>query len=265
MLGVFRELWQHRDLALILGWREIVVRYKRSVLGIAWALAEPLVLVAVYVVVFGVVLDAGRGLANYPLFALSGVLAWTFFSSTLEQCTYTLLEHGPLIKKSYFPREVLLFAVVFSRLTTLLAGLGLTLVAAAIAASRGDPVAWSQLWTLPVGALSLTALATGAGMLLAALQVMLRDIAFLVRFGLRLLFYACPIVYPVLLVPSTLRPLYDLNPLVALLWLFQAPFTPSLPFPSATALASAALAALALPALSWALFRRLQWEVADLL
>lgn len=264
-MGVFRELWQHRDLALILGWRELVVRYKRSVVGVAWALAEPLVLVAVYVFVFGMVLDAGRDLPNYTLFALMGTLAWSFLASTLEQCTHTVLEHAPLIKKAYFPREILLIAVVFSRFTTLLAGLVIALLAMVVSTELGFPVAWSHLWTLPLGAVAVAALALGLGMFLSSVQVMLRDVGFLVRFALRLAFYACPIVYPVVMVPEHLRVAYDLNPLVAVLWLFQAPTNASLAAPSVVAMSSAACAVVLTPIVGWLTFRKLQWQVADLL
>ncbi len=265
MLGVFRELWRHRDLALVLGWRELVVRYKRSVVGVFWALAEPLVLVAVYGVVFGAFLDAGAGLGQYALFALMGVLAWTFLSSGIEQSTLTLLAHAPLVKKSYFPREILIFAVLFSRLTTLVVGCLLGLAGAIVASARGGDIAWERVAFLPLGLAAIGLLALGAGLLLSTLHVILRDVEFLVRFGLRLLFYACPIVYPVLRVPEHLRPLYDLNPLVGLLWLFQGFTNPALPMPSTVAVCSSTFAVIGVPLLGWASFRRLQWRVADLL
>src|SRR5688500_3959596 len=94
----------YRDLAFTLTWREITVRYKRSVAGVVWALAEPALNVAVYAVVFGAFLGAGTGVHSYPLFALFGVLPWLFFSTTVDHATNTLLEHAPLVRKVKFPR-----------------------------------------------------------------------------------------------------------------------------------------------------------------
>ena len=88
------RFFAHRELAMALLWRELVVRYKRSVLGIFWALAEPVFVVCVYVVVFGGFLGAGQKVESYPVFALFGVLPWLFFSSTLEESSSTLLEHA---------------------------------------------------------------------------------------------------------------------------------------------------------------------------
>lgn len=249
----------------MLAWRELVVRYKRSVVGMGWALAEPLVLALIYGVVFGFFLRAGEDLASYPLFALMGVLAWTFFASTIEQSTMSLLAHAPLVKKSYFPREILVFSVVFSRMTTLIAGCFVGVGGALLLMLRGTELAWDRLLLVPVGVAAIAALACGCGLLLSTLHVILRDVEFLVRFGLRLSFYACPIAYPVLRVPESVRGLYELNPLVGLLFLFQGFTSPSLPAPSPTAIASSALTVALVPLLGWLAFRRLQWRVADLL
>jgi ABC-type polysaccharide/polyol phosphate export permease len=258
---VLQELWAHRDLGRILAWRELVVRYKRSALGIVWALGEPLVLVVVYTAVFGYILGARTGLDSYVLFALFGVLPWTFFASTLEQSAIVLLEHAPIIKKAYFPRELLTLSVVLSRLTTLGLGLALGLIAAVLFADL-DP---SRLWALPVGVVVLAALTSGLGAVLGALQVLLRDVQFLTRFALRLLFFACPVVYPVARVPAEARPLYDLNPMVAVLWFFQTAVEPTVPMPSTRAWLSLAVVLILIPIGGWVLFRRLQWRVADLL
>ena len=120
------------NLATTLAWREIVVRYKRSAFGVVWALADPMLHAVVYLVVFGQILDAGRGVAGYPLFMLLGVLAWIFFSTSVDNAAGVLLEHAPLIRKLAFPTELLVTAVVVSRLATFLTGIAIAVVLAFI-------------------------------------------------------------------------------------------------------------------------------------
>ena len=259
------KLLLHRDLAQSLIWRELVVRYKRSVLGIAWALAEPIVVVSVYVAFFGGVLEAGRGMTNYALFTLLGLLPWLCLSSTLEQASGTLLEHAPLMRKVYFPRELLVVAVVVSRFSTLGFGLALSAIVAALPWTSRGALALERLWLLPLATLSLAAITVGASLALASLQVVLRDVQFLIRFGLRLGFYVCPIVYPLTRVPERYRALYEVNPLVGILFGFQGWADPAVPSPTAVAFASAALCSLLMLVGGWWLFRQLEPTVSDLL
>jgi lipopolysaccharide transport system permease protein len=260
-----RELRDRRDLAIVLTWREVVVRYKRSALGVAWALAEPLAMVVVYVVVFGRVLHASAAVENYALFTLLGVVAWTFFSSTLEQSTITLIEHAPLIRKIYFPRELLVFAVVCGRLATLLISVVVSGVFVVVGALTGSVAPLGELWLLPLGAVALAVFAAGLALFLSAVNVLYRDVGFIVRFVLRLGFFACPIAYPISLVPAEFRLFYDLNPLVALLWLFQRAASPTVPSPSNVAVASGIIGAIVALPVGWYLFRRLRGPVSDLI
>jgi ABC-2 type transport system permease protein len=177
-----------------------------------------------------------------------------------------LLEHAPLIRKTYFPREILVGSVVFSRLTTLGITLALALALGALQGATSDAeVAWSRAPLMLAGLVLLVSLTLGLSLVVAAFNVVLRDVSFLVRFALRLGFYACPIVYPVARVPEAVRPLYDLNPLVGILHLFQAVSDASLPMPSSFALASACVGSVVTLALGLVLFRRLEPTVADLL
>jgi ABC-type polysaccharide/polyol phosphate export permease len=260
-----RGLLAHRELAIALTVRELTVRYKRSLLGLGWAIAEPLFVVAVYVAVFGFVLRAGEGLTNYPLFTLMGLLPWLFLSATLEQSATVLMEHAPLIRKVYFPREILVGTVVVSRLSTLLVCISLAFLIALSLAATGAPIAWARAPLVLVGIALVTCGAFGLSLALAAMNVVLRDTSFLVRFALRIGFYACPIVYPLALVPAAARPIYDVNPLVGILWFFQAMSDAALAPPSDTAIASALLGPLIALVLGFFVFRRLEPAVADLL
>ena len=253
------------DLAVTLTWREMIVRYKRSLFGVLWALADPALNVVVYLLVFGVVLDAGRGVANYPLFTLAGMLAWLFFSASLEQSASTLLEHAPLIRKMAFPTELLVVGVVIARGVTLLIGLALALALAAIAPLGGLAApAWERLPYVALGVVLLLLFTLGIALVVAAVGLIFGDAQFLVRFGLRVAFYACPIVYPLARIPEVARPLYELNPLVATLWCFQAFSDPRLPPPSANAWASSIACALIAALAGWWSFGRLKNVVAEL-
>lgn len=254
------NLWRYRDLARTLITRELVVRYKRSALGVGWGLIEPLANVAVYIVVFGVFLDAGTGTDDYAIFALWGVLPWLFFSSALEQSAHTLLEHSALLKKAAFPRELLVLAVVVSRATTLSLGVVVALVATLV---RGVPFGPMEFVRVLFGMIALTLLASGVGLVLSAIQVLLRDTAFLLRFVFRLGFYACPIVYPLSRVPDSMRAAYELNPLVPIFWCFQSCAVPVAAQPSNLSIAVCALVVVVSAAGGLFCFRRLMPAVAD--
>jgi ABC-type polysaccharide/polyol phosphate export permease len=217
--------------------------------------------------VFGHILGAARagGVESYPIFVVFGVLPWSYFSSTAETGAGVLLEHAPLARKIYFPWEILILAVLASRLTTLMIGCVAGLAAAALAAAIADvSFAWSRLPLILVGIVVLSAFVSGIALTTAALTPLLRDTAFLLRFGLRLAFYACPVVYPTTMVPEAYRGIYDLNPLVGMMWFFQA-FASSASPPSPAAFASSFAAAAISLVGGWWVFRRLRPIVADAL
>ncbi len=265
MYGFLRPLVESRELARALIWRELVVRYKRSVLGVGWALIEPLVIVATYVIVFGHFLGASRSVENYSLFALFGIVPWIFLSSTIEQSGATLLDHANLARKIRFPWEFLVLAVVVSRFSTLLIGVGLGLLAACAFAASGDSLRWSQLWLLPVGIVEIGLMVTGLCLLISALNPILRDTLFLVRFAMRIGFFFIPAAYPLTLVPASVRPFYELNPLVGTLWCFQAFASPAEAAPSTLAMVIAAVTPVVALVVGWTVFRRLRPLIADLL
>lgn len=253
------------DLAVMLSWREFVVRYKRSILGVGWALADPVLHVAIYLLVFSVILDADRGVANYPMFTLLGVLAWLFFSMTLDHASGVLLEHAALIRKLAFPTELLVGSVVLSRLSSLLAGLALALVTAgAMSAFTATSIAWHRAPWLLLGIVLLVALTAGLALIVGSLGVIFGDAQFLVRFVLRIGFFACPIVYPMARVPEAARAFFELNPLVGILWCFQTLADSGAAPPSSAGWLASTLGSFASLACGLFLFRRLRGHVAEL-
>ena len=252
------------DLAWVLIWRELTLRYKRSWLGVAWALAEPMMNVVVYVLVFGFVLGARDSVESYPLFIVFGVLPWLFFSTTVDAASGALLEHAGLIRKVAFRREVLVISVVVSRFSTLIIGLALAFSWAGLWTLRGAALHWSSAPMVGLGCVLLIALTTGLSLAAAAMQVILRDTAFLVRFALRLGFYACPIIYPVSRVPEALRTAYELNPLVGIMECFHG-IASDVSQPSTLALTSAVAGAVLIFVGGVVLFTKTRSTVSDLI
>ncbi len=219
------ELASSRELLTNLTLRDLRSQYKRSTLGWAWSLLNPLATMAIYTLVFGMLLKVAppvgdpSGLRNFALFLLCGLLPWTFFSGTVSTSIESLIGNSNLIKKVYFPREVLVASTVFALDVTFLIELGLLSTVLLLFGNMVLP------W-LPV-ALVIVAVQTvfvlGVGLTLAVLNVYFRDIKHLVTILLQFLFYATPIVYPVALVPKRamvlgldvpVRFIYRMNPMV---------------------------------------------------
>lgn len=205
--------------------REIKARYKRSAFGIAWAFAEPLLMVAVYYLVFGRIIRLG--VPRYPLFLVTGVFCYQYFSSSLTHGVLSIVQNGNLVKKVYFPREIFPLAVVLGRLLHLAIALLLWVAVLAVFFRVLSPT----LWLLPAALLLATVALCSLAMVAAALHVYFADTAFLVNFVLMALFYLTPAVYPVSYIPAEWRTLYLLNPAAAQVELLRAVV---LGFPEAT-------------------------------
>lgn len=265
MTALLKELWQFREVAIVLTWRELVVRYKRSAAGILWSLAEPIMLIFVFTVVFGYFLKAGTGSAeSYIAFSVFGVLPWSFLATSIAHSAPAMIAHAPLIKKSYFPREYLVFSVILSRFSTTLVGFALAIPIFAFLGMVKIP-SFSVAIGFIVGLTALVALSSGVSLLGAALNAIMRDVHFILQFGLRLFMYACPVVYPFARVPEEFQPYYQYNPLVTVLWLSQRIADPTLQGPSLSAQVTSIVFCFLTGAIGWFCFRKLQWRVADLL
>jgi ABC-type polysaccharide/polyol phosphate export permease len=227
-----REFAGTQDLAINLTLRELRGRYKRSVLGWTWSLLNPLATVAIYSLVFGFFLKVDpptghpSGLHSFALFLLCALVPWNFFQNGVSMGLGSLLANGNLIKKVYFPRELLVASTIGSLVVTMLIELGVLCAILLIAGSMVLP------W-IPV-LLFLVAIETvfvfGIALALSVWNVYFRDMQHLVNILIQVLFYTCPIVYPIRYVPKTadvlgveipLLRLYMLNPLVRLFEAFR--------------------------------------------
>lgn len=184
------DIWAYRELLFNLVRRELKVRYKDSVLGFLWTLLNPLLYLAVFSVVFGIVLRSN--VPRYGIFLLSGLLAFNLFSSGLSASTVSVTGNGPLVQKVWFPREVLPLAAIGANLVTFFFQLSILLVGLAVFRQAPE---WGMLW-LVVPALVVTLMiGTGLGLLLSALNVLFRDVQHFLELGLLTWFWFTPIVY----------------------------------------------------------------------
>lgn len=202
------DLWRYRELAGFLAWRDIKVRYKQAVLGIAWALIQPLATTLIFTVVFGRLAAMPSGDVAYPVLVLSGMLPWQFFSTALSGASGSLVGNSSLISKVYFPRLLVPVSALGVALVDFLVVLALFSV---IAAFYGIAPTWHWI-LLPAFLLNALALAFGAGLWLTALTVKFRDFRFIVPFALQLGLFASPVGYRTDLHPEW-KHLLALNPL----------------------------------------------------
>ena len=210
----WRDLWHFRELFYILAWRDIVVRYKQTVIGIAWAVIRPFVTVVVFTLVFNRIakLEAPAGVP-YALFVSAAMMPWQFFASALSEASGSLLNNSSLISKIYFPRLIVPAGSVITSLVDFL----ITLVMLALLMLwYGFLPDWRVL-TLPLFILLAFLAAFGAGLLLCALNVKYRDFRYVVPFIVQFGVYLSPVGFSSEKVPAYLRWLYDLNPMVGVI------------------------------------------------
>jgi lipopolysaccharide transport system permease protein len=211
------ELWQYRELVYFLVWRDVKVRYKQTALGVAWVIVQPLVTVLVFSFVFGRLLRVPSGDVPYPLFALTGLLPWQYFTGALTRSSQSLVANVALITKMYFPRMALPMAASLAGLVDL--GVSSLLLVVLLAIFR-VPLS-SHLLALPVFVGLAFTTSIGFGLWLSALNVRYRDVGYIVPFLIQVWLYATPVIYPIELFPSRVQPLLALNPMTAVVGGFR--------------------------------------------
>ena len=212
-----RELWEFRDLLIVLAGRDVKLRYKQTALGIAWVILQPLLAAGIFSVVFGAVANLPSEGAPYFIFSYAGLLAWNAFSSTLSKASGSILGHSHLISKVYFPRILLPLSTVFSALIDFAVAAALMAILIVIDKSGFH----AGLILLPLWLFLLLVMALGVGLLAGALAVSYRDVQYILPVLIPFLMYASPVAYAIGVVPERFRTLYWLNPLTALLEAFR--------------------------------------------
>jgi len=194
------ELYSYRDLIRNLVIRDLKVRYKNSVLGILWSLLNPLLMTLVFTVVFTIMLPRS-GQPNYPVFFMCGFLPWSFFASSLAGATGSIVDNAPLIKKVYFPREILPLAEVLSNLVNFLIALTVLFAMLIVFRMRLTPA----LMMLPLIILAQVLFTCGMSFLLATANVFYRDTQHILEVLLQAWFFLTPIFYPITFLPEQYR------------------------------------------------------------
>lgn len=207
-----RELWQYRELAYFLALRDLKVRYKQAAFGAGWAIFQPLVLTAVFTLVFTRIARFETELP-YPVFALSGLIVWTYISTSVTKATQVLVANTPLVTKVYFPRVLAPTAAVLPSLVDFL--LSLVLLAAVMLFFPVQPT-WALL-TLPLWMLAMVALVLGVSLLLGTVNVRYRDVTHGITLLVQLWIFVSPIAYESAQVPNAWRGLYFLNPVAGVI------------------------------------------------
>lgn len=203
-VNIKEVLWS-RELLYFLVWSELKVRYKQTVFGVAWAVAQPFAVMVAFTIFFGIVVRVPTGEIPYPIFAYSGLVVWTYFSSSLNQSSNSLVQYERLITKVYFPRLLIPLASVVAGLIDFFIAF---VVLIGLAAFYGfEPTA--ALWTLPLFVLLAMMTALAVSLWLSALNVRCRDVKLLVPVLIQLWFFATPIIYPSFLVPDGWRTFYE--------------------------------------------------------
>lgn len=229
----WREVWEFRELLFHLIWRDVLVRYKQTVVGVFWAVLQPFMTMLVFTLIFGRLAKLPSEGLPYPVFVFSSLVLWTFFANTANAVSTSLSKDVALVKKIYFPRIILPGAAAFGRVPDFL--IAFVLLLAMMTAYGYPPGPAVVLALLMVPAAILVAL--GFGMWMTALDVHFRDIRFLVPFVLQLWMFASPVVYSADLVEEKAGPfwyaVYTLNPMVHILsgfrWALLGTGTPPWP------------------------------------
>lgn len=254
-----REFWAHRELLYFLAWRDLKVRYKQAVLGIAWVLIQPLLLTLIFTIFLGRLARIPSDGIPYPLLSYVGLLPWMFFSASVATSGNSLLANANLITRVYFPRLVVPVASVLTRLVDF--GIAFLILAGMMIFYR-VPLNVKLLAVAPLVMLT-TLLALGFGMLISALNVRYRDVGILLPVLLQLWMYVSPVFYPTSLVPPAWRGLFSLNPLVGIIDGFRSAVL-NRPF-DLTALTISVLFTTVLLLLALYLFRRVERSLADII
>jgi lipopolysaccharide transport system permease protein len=213
-INYWRDLWRYRELFRVLAWRDLAVRYKQTVIGVAWALIRPLLTMIVFTVIFGRIAKLpSDGSAPYPLMVFAGMLPWTFFSTGLGEASNSLVNSASLISKVYFPRLIVPTATVVVAFTDFLITFAMLIAL----------LAWFNFWPnwhlllLPAFILLAFMASIGPALWITALNVKYRDFRYVIPFITQFGLYVSPVGFSSSVVPEEWRLLYSLNPMVGVI------------------------------------------------
>lgn len=206
-MNVFKGLYEYRELLKTSIKKDIRGRYKNSILGVFWSFLNPLLQLAVYAIVFPLIMKSD--IPNYTVFVCCGLIPWTFFSTAISRTSFVMVENGNIIKKVYFPREILPISIVTSELVNFFIS---TIIILAFVLAYGMGFTWYIVF-YPVILIVQYVLLIGISLLVSSLTVYFRDLQHFIGILLQLLFYATPIVYGMDIIPVSFQWILKLNPM----------------------------------------------------
>jgi len=255
----FREIWEYRELLHFLAWRDVKVRYRQTLLGVAWAVLQPLLMMILFTLFFGRLVRMPSEGIPYALFAYAGLLPWTFFANAVTNAGESLVANPDLVNKVYLPRMLVPSAAVVASLVDF--AIAFVLLIGLMASYQVSIT--SAFLLLPFLIILTALLALAVGLWIAALNVKYRDMRYALPFVIQVWLFASPVIYPSTLVPAPWRTLLLLNPLTGIIEgyrssLFGRPFD---------WMALSAAAALTVAALLYAtrFFRQVEMHFADMI
>lgn len=261
----FKELWQYRELIYIFTWRDVVSKYKQTILGFLWIIIQPLSMIMLFTFFFSGTLNISTDNIPPPIFYFSGLLVWNFFSAALTNTSNSILNNAQIIKKIYFPRVILPMAYVFIAFFDFLIAFAIFLVML-IGYEFIMPefeVNYLQFVFYPLALLLIVLSSFGIGSILASLNVRFRDVRLMTSFIIQFLFFLTPVIYPVSVFKTELAQyILALNPAVGAVNLMRSPFV-DMPISFSLILVSS-ISALILFVFGLFFFKKTEYYFADL-
>lgn len=205
----WKEIWDSRDLLYFLTWRDIKVRYKQTVLGVAWIVIQPLVSIVVFTIVFGNFAKMPSDNIPYPIFVFIGLLFWNFFSTTLSSSSDSLISNENILKKVYFPK---ILAPMSSTLAHIVDLIPMLFILLGMLVFYKVNITLQALFLLPILLLMMLISALGIGMFLAPINAKFRDVRYVLPFFIQLMMYATPVIWPSSLFGGTSQVIRIFNP-----------------------------------------------------
>ena len=210
-----KDVWRYRDLLMLLVKRDFVSFYKQTIFGPIWFLIQPLFTTITFVFIFGNLAGISTDGLPQPLFYMTGIVAWGYFAECLNKTSTVFRDNASIFGKVYFPRLIMPLSIVVSNLIKLLVQVLMLLILYFyfILFKEYEPHITINLLLVPLYLLIMAALGLGTGMIISAMTTKYRDLTFLVSFGVQLLMYATPVIYPLSAAPAKYKFLISLNPM----------------------------------------------------
>ncbi|MBT4652031.1 MAG: ABC transporter permease [Candidatus Pacebacteria bacterium] len=209
-----REILEFSELFYIFSWRDIKVRYKQTILGILWAILQPLLSMIIFTIFFGNFAKIPSDGLPYPVFVLLGLIFWGYFSSSLSRASTVFIDNENLIKKVYFPREILLFSTVITAFIDFLISFFLFII---VALFYNIPFNFLFLSMVFLSILISALASTGLGLLVASINIKYRDVRYIIPFFLQLMIFITPVIYPLSIVRPSFQFVLSMNPMAGVI------------------------------------------------